>query len=372
MTTIDKILIEVGVKLDYAALSKKAKRLGQTINKTLQGQEKQARYASTAFKDINTMIPQTTKRYQGLAARLKKNEIAFQGWAMSVMFFGMAIQRVFTGIWKQSTTVFNDIMHSVEGTVTTFDMLQGTLKYLWYTIGEALSPLAEKLIPIILLIQDWVENNEELAASYFEIGIKAGAFLFLVGTITLGLNGLWVAVAHVITILKFLFISNPITGLIVGIIAAISWLFIMGKRFGGFGELVKSIVRGVLRAVMYLLEGISWVFSKVGEGVIWVINKMTQGINFLIEQINKIPGINIGTIGKLEPGKFQFGEAFLNDYAEWETDSFLAPEVGYADKFAGTPNEENDFRTVKFSLDTSQTDAFLKGEEVDIAYNSTK
>ena len=53
----------------------------------------------------------------------KKGQKAFAGWAMSIMFFGMALKRTFDAIWKSSTKTFQDVMHSVEGNITSFDIL---------------------------------------------------------------------------------------------------------------------------------------------------------------------------------------------------------------------------------------------------------
>lgn len=326
---------------------------------------------------INKVMNNVKKDSGSLGQQFKRNEVRFQGWAMSIMFFGMAIQRVFLNIWKQSTQVFNDVMHSVEGTVTGFDMLQGSMKYLWYTIGEALEPLAAQLIPIIMRIQEWVSTHEELTRKWVKWGIIIGTIMMLVGTLVLGFNGVFTAVRNLITIMKalriaFLWLSaNPFVIMIAGIVAAITWIIVLMKNMGGMGEFFKSVLRGVFRAVLFLMEGIAWLFGKIGEGVVWIINKMIQGLNWVIEKVNKIPGINIGTIGQIEISTSKFGDTFLGDYADWEKNSFLAPKQGYAqtvgDALLGKGSES---QNIVLQLDTATTDAFLKGEEVNLGYGS--
>ena len=78
-------------------------------------------------------------RINGMIQGAKRAKQEFAGWAMSIMFFGMLIQRVFQQIWRVSTKVFQDVMHSVEGTVTPLDMMNQQLDILKYSVGSALS-----------------------------------------------------------------------------------------------------------------------------------------------------------------------------------------------------------------------------------------
>ena len=53
-------------------------------------------------------------------------------------------------------------MHSVEGTVTGFDILNGELKYLGFNIGSALEPVVGFLTPIISAVSEWVQEHPKL------------------------------------------------------------------------------------------------------------------------------------------------------------------------------------------------------------------
>lgn len=127
-----------------------------------------------------------TKRFNKAIGNVSK---PFAGYAMSIMFFGMAIQRAMDAIWKSGTKTFNDVMHSVEGTTTGFDMLEGSLKYLQFSVGEALEPLAEALIPIIDFITDLVQQNPELVRGIVAWGAVLGAIFTVGGGGVLALNG---------------------------------------------------------------------------------------------------------------------------------------------------------------------------------------
>lgn len=370
--TVEKIMIKIGV--DMSELRKKAKRIKSTLNSSFQGTQKQQAFAKKHVQSIDTFTNRVTKgaipASKKLGEQFLKNEARFQGWAMSIMFAGMAIQRVFLSIWKSATTTFNDVNHSVEGSTTAFDMLQGSLKYLWFTVGEALSPIAEEMIPIILRVQAWVEENEELTASIVKQGIKWGTIIMIVGMAVLGFNGLFTAGKNVLTIFKYMAITNPVIGLIVGIVLAIVWIATLSKKMGGFGEFLKSMLRGVLRIVVLLVDGLAWLFGKIGEGVMWTVNKMIQGINWIIEKVNKIPGINIGTIGKIDATKYQFGD-ITHDYMDWERDSWLAPKKGYfGEESQNQSDSNNQPQTSVFKFDENALDKMLNGEDVELAKES--
>jgi hypothetical protein len=162
------------------------------IKKEMSAARRQIRNNLTIGKDVSAQL----KNFEVLESkmtRIKKafasNKVEFAGWAMSIMFFGMAIQRVFTQIWKTSTKTFQDVMHSVEGTVTGFDLLQGSVKFLGFSVGQSLEPIAMQLIPIIDKMSDWVSENEKLAGEMVKWGIILGGIFAVGGSGVLAING---------------------------------------------------------------------------------------------------------------------------------------------------------------------------------------
>ncbi len=138
--------------------------------------------AMNNFEKIN-------KNVDGFTKAISPVRRQFQGWAMSIMFFGMALQKIFTDIWKNGTKTFNDIMHSVEGTVTGFDMLDGSIKYLQFSIGQALEPLAFMMIPIIDAVSEWISENEGLTRTIVSTGLVLGGIFAVGGAGALAING---------------------------------------------------------------------------------------------------------------------------------------------------------------------------------------
>jgi len=117
--------------------------------KELRGVNAQLRQMSNSARAAFTPIERVSNSIDKQANMAHKAKFAFQGWALSVMFAGMAMQRAFNAIWQSGSKTFNDIMHSVEGTVTGFDNLNNSITYLQFVAGQALEPLADALVPII-------------------------------------------------------------------------------------------------------------------------------------------------------------------------------------------------------------------------------
>jgi hypothetical protein len=148
-----------------------------------------------SLRQVASAQQELHKRTTALNRELNKSRGEFPAWALSIMFFGMALQRTFDTIWRSSTKTFNDVMHSVEGTVTGFDILEGSLKYLGFTAGQALEPLALMLVPIIDKISQWVVENEGVFRTFMLIIGVLGPVLVGLGMAVTTINGLSVAFA---------------------------------------------------------------------------------------------------------------------------------------------------------------------------------
>jgi hypothetical protein len=120
----------------------------------------------------------------------KPQQPPFAGYAMSIMFAGMAIQRTMSQITKFGTKAFNDISHSVEGTVTASDKLDGAMKYLGYTIGSAMEPVIEWLIPIVDKVSEWVDANPKLTAGLITVATVLGTIAAVGGSLKLAYDGI--------------------------------------------------------------------------------------------------------------------------------------------------------------------------------------
>mgnify|MGYP007100052735 CR=1 FL=1 len=134
-------------------------------------------------------------RTKDLDKALEKNKYAFQGWAMSIMFAGMALERTFKGIAKFGIQSFDDVAHSTEGMTTANDQLNGSMKYLGFVIGDALQPVIEYMIPIVEAIGEWVDVNPEAGDAFksFKEGKLGTAITKAVSSGLMGIGGIAMA-----------------------------------------------------------------------------------------------------------------------------------------------------------------------------------
>lgn len=273
------------------------------------------------------IFTQVAKQQQKVADSTNKLNAAlgqspFQGWAMSIMFAGMALRRFFNTTVQFGVSAFQDIMHSTDGTVTSFDMLAGSTKYLGFAMGQAFEPIAAWLAPIILAIADWVVNNQTLAAWILIIVGVLGTLLMFLGASVLAFVGLKDGMAKVRSLkfanniaawIKNLKIFNKKAAVsftrvlaIVGIIAA--WIAAIGIAIGFF-YLVKDSWDNVAEAfrLKVQLMGIEfgmfiaqaqkgWENLKFIALLIWNYIKLgvVEAINLILKKfesmVNKVRG----------------------------------------------------------------------------------
>jgi len=330
------------------------------------------------FTDLNSVLGTTKTKAEQASQHVKRMSTPFKGWALSIMFFGMAIVRVFSQIQKLGVTTFNDIMHSVEGQITAFDMLSGSMKYLGFTIGAALEPLANLLIPVIDWIRAWVEENESLARAIFVVGFALGGLLMLAGILVLGFTGLGQAYALLFgksigasiiaqgglfvalaTKLNLVAAGASVAAsamalltavsIIAGIILAIMWIAKLGKKLGGFWEFIKSWARGLMNAFFLIGATFGGMASEVVNGWKGMWNDLVKFTEMHVQSLLTPLNIIRQAMGKeklvvnfsgAKADVLRFGDAFTRTFTDvmlmndkLQKNSFLTPGNGFADSF---------------------------------------
>jgi len=163
----DDVIINVRVQLEQA--KKQLKDVSKSVK--------------SSMNDVARAQQNVYNQTQRLNNALGKKP--FQGWALSIMFAGMAAKQAFNTIWQTGSKTFNDIMHSVEGTTTGFDALNNSITYLQFVAGQALEPMAQALAPIVDFISELIQDHPTAFAWLFGIGtflataVTAGGFLVL-------------------------------------------------------------------------------------------------------------------------------------------------------------------------------------------------
>lgn len=289
------VVITVGMALKQ--LKRDAAQAKKVIKNGLMGNS--ATGVDAGLKSFNRV----QSRIDGINKAIRPAQKAFSGWALSIMFFGMAMRRVFDSIWKSSQKTFQEVMHSVDGTVTGFDILQGSLAYLGFTAGQALEPLAQMLVPIIDRLTEWISNNEELFR-----GVMVGLFVFgslltLLGTLKLAFDGLFNLAIVLGPAIEGIgaALAGVSAGTLAVVIAAVIALWVAWKtnlgNIQGFVTSTFAVIWDTIKSVAYnigqifkglfeFLEGLfTGDFDKMSKGLLRVLINLVFGILKLVAGI---------------------------------------------------------------------------------------
>jgi len=189
-----------------------------------------------------------------LGATLQRSTTIFSGWAMSVMFMGMALSRMFSRILKGAVSTFTKIMESSGSFGSSIQQLAVHWEYLKFVIGSAinrfLEPLMPRIIKIINALSEWIQKHPKLAANIIIWGLIIGTAIMVLGMLVLGLKG-------------------TVQGLIVfgeGIIWLIPWIKKLTLGLWGVG---KAILKWVLPPFKDLFVWLTTTF--IGKGVLGLI-----------------------------------------------------------------------------------------------------
>ena len=399
------------VKNTVDTLGKNASGLGSKFQQLKQTASKAVAGVLKVFKKSDKQINKTTKQTD-------EQRKGFPAWALSLMFAGQMVNRMFMGILRSGTQAFHGIMRSQDYTRSSYEEFSNTMTKLWFQVGQALEPLWEWLTKIVDKIAEFVSNNPKFAKWATIIGVVVGLFFIILGSVALFIKA--IATVGALLLLKVL--------IIMAVVAAILWVIFnwdkvweflkklwgwIKQAFNWFIDLIIHVANVIWDAIGWALgkvwEGILWVWGKIKQafnwvidGIVWVaekiwsalkwaFNKVWDGvkwlwdkfldfrvwlinlfisigesianglisgiewaingaiklINNLIRQINKIPGINIGTIGNVDFGRADFGRIERADAGE------LGGDGG---RLGGSADTYNDNRTIEVNVEVDDSE----------------
>jgi hypothetical protein len=296
-------------------MSPKTIKAVKTAQRGLLIQQGKLNAANKRLRGYQDTLTRAKIAQEKLGNAAKKGVLPFQGWALSIMFLGQMVLRMFQQIAMAGYKVFQDVMHSVEDTVTGFDLLEGSIKYLQFVIGDAIEPLAIMLLPLIESFTTWIEENEELARSFIKWGIIIGGVLAIVGSLVLGAVGLYTAFSKIGQALVAIY-NNPALMLLLAL-GALTWKAFketpaawegikesaadIWESLKGFGSALDSFISNST-SFENTWDAIAWT-------MLWVVKVLGNGfgnlVDFMTSLINKITiaSIELKTLQDVASGK---------------------------------------------------------------------
>jgi len=267
-------------------------------------------------KDLGAVSDALSKAFNGNFGALKKLDPALA----TLIEDGATTDEVFAAMSETFSGQASTAANTTQGKMKNLGIQMGELKE---SIGAAVAPLAEKLIPKLLEFTTWASKNKGLVVAIgATIAVLAAAIIALnaglaiyntIQAVTLAINtalttsfsALWVATGAVIIIgiiaalvalqVKFNIFGKAIDGIKAGFL--IWWdtvKFVFGAIKAGFGELkdlgvkifdgIGGAFKGVINAVIAGLEG--------------GLNFAIKGLNIILDGIDKAAGpwVNFGEI----------------------------------------------------------------------------
>ncbi len=183
------------------------------------------------------------------ANRIRKFAHGMRGFRMemlSVMFFGMGLQRFFSGLLKPALEAAG-----------VFELLSSTLQILFMPIALA---ILEFLLPWIDKIMNMSDATKLWIGKIVLLGAALGTFLFLVGMLTLALGGMIMAAAGLFIIIDKLIPDIKIAGINMSSFIEMGLGITLITKAAGF---LKDMLNGVLGALLEM-DIVKELFSRLG------------------------------------------------------------------------------------------------------------
>lgn len=216
--------------------------------------------SSATGKSLDSVTTALAKAYGGNMTALQKLDPSLR----DVIKNGASLDEVM----QMLDVTFNGAAESAANTA------QGGMKRLALSvaetkesIGAALLPAVQAVLPYLLSMANWAQNNPQ-------------AFLIVAGTIS--------AVAGAIMAVNLAMALNPFGLIAVGIAALVTALAVAYTKFEGFRNVVRVVINGVLTY-----------FEVLGNAWVRVVNGIIRGLN-IINPGRDIPQLGNFTLGRLE------------------------------------------------------------------------
>ena len=190
------------------------------------------------LKQFEKTTGTTASAMTRLGMKFRQFTQTFRMWALGLMFFGMAIQRVFSRILKSGINTFTQVQESMGFTGSAIQQVSAMFKYLGYIVGSVINRYLTPLLPVIWknvrAIKQWMEDNPKLTAQIILWGLAIGTVLAVIGSLILGLGSVLTALVELGT--AFWTIAGVLAG-------------VLGISVGWAAALIALIVAVVLAII---------------------------------------------------------------------------------------------------------------------------
>jgi hypothetical protein len=271
-------------------------------------------------KDLGAVSDALSKAYNGNFTALKKLDPALA----SLIEEGADADEVFGRLGATFKNQASTAANTTSGQMKNLSIQMGEFKE---SIGAAVAPLANKLLPSLLKLADFVKNNTTLVVI---LGGVVGGLAIAIVAVNAATTA-WAATTKAFAAIQAAFnailLANPIFLIAAAIVAAIAVLVALQMKFDIFGKAIDGLKAGFMAwwgVVQFVFGAVKTGFAELAnlgkaifdgiggafKGVInAVISAMEKGLNFAIKGLNTIldgidkaagPWVNFGSIPEVK------------------------------------------------------------------------
>jgi len=271
-------------------------------------------------KDLGAVSDALSKAFNGQLGPLKKLDPALAG----LIENGATTDEVFAALGDTFKGAASTSANTASGKMKSFGIQMGEFKE---SVGAAVMPIVEKLLPAFTKIGTWISNNVPLVVTLGAVIGTLAAAVFVIN----GALAAWAAVGAVTAAINAVMATSfsalwVATGAVV-ILAVVAALVALQMKFNIFGKAIDGIKAGFMAwwgVVQFVFDAVKTGFGELAnlgkaifdgmggafKGVInAVLSAMEKGINFAIKGLNTIldgidkaagPWVNFGSIPEVK------------------------------------------------------------------------
>jgi len=154
----------------------------------------------------------------------------------------------------------NQVGGTAEATANSTDKMKVAFSQASESIGMALLPAVEALLPIVIKFADWASQNTEIVIA---LAAAIGGLSAAIVVANFAMKA-WAAAQAIATAAQWAFnaalTANPIGLVVVAVAALVAGLVLLYRRF----ESVRNIVKALLAPLKAAADGLGWLAKKLG------------------------------------------------------------------------------------------------------------
>ena len=239
--------------------------------------------AAATGKPLETVVSSLEKAYGGNLAALGKLAPEVR----NMIKDGASFEEVMKELAKTTGGAASDAADTAAGK---FKILKTSLDETKESIGAALLPVVEEVLPYLQKMASWASDNpEKFKAIALTIAGVAAAVIVLNAAMAI-----YSAVLTVATVAQGLFnavmYANPITLIVLAVAALIVAIVLAYKKFKPFRDIVDTIGRALKTGFLFVIESIKTAVDALYGAFKWVFNNIAKLWNGTVGKLSfKIP-----------------------------------------------------------------------------------